>query len=139
MVISLLKRWSVATIGYAGCSQEEFIRLLLKNGIQCVIDIRSKPMSKVKYCNKKQLEALLSSKGISYVYLGKALGGLGYSDYQSYIQRSDFELGFVRLKALAMQKATAIMCLEKRSENCHRRWIASALEQEGWHITHIEQ
>ena len=50
---------------------------------------------------------------------------------------TNFKIAFIRLKEIAISDATAIICFEKNPAECHRKFIALALEQEGWQVTHI--
>ena len=127
----------IYTLGYLGRSEEEFIRLLLANGIKCVIDVRRDPTSKIEYFDKKHLETSLSANEIKYSFLGKELGGFREKGFQFYVQTTDFKIGLVRLKEIAMKDISAIICFERNPVECHRRFIAHALEDEGWQVTHI--
>ncbi|MBL7197015.1 MAG: DUF488 domain-containing protein [Candidatus Omnitrophica bacterium] len=127
----------IYTLGYSGRLEEEFIRLLLEHGIKNVIDIRRNPTCQVEYFDKKHLETKLSTRNIKYFYLGKELGDFQNGNYQSFVQTTNFKISLIRLKEIAVGDVTAIICFEKHPSQCHRRFIASALENEGWRVIHI--
>lgn len=127
----------IYTLGCSGRPKGEFIKLLSSYGIKNVVDIRSNPVSQVEYFDKKHLETELSEKNINYFYLGRELGEFQKGGYQYFMQTTDFKIGLVRLKELATSNVTAIICFEKHPSQCHRNFIALALEREGWQVTHI--
>lgn len=127
----------IYTLGFSDRSAEEFIKLLLEYGIRNVVDIRRDPASQIEYFDKKHLETELSARNIKYFYLGKELGESRNGDYQSFMQTTDFKIGLIRIKELAVNSVTAIICFERNPSQCHRSFIAMALEKDGWQVTHI--
>jgi uncharacterized protein (DUF488 family) len=97
------------------------------------------------------LEAALPERGIEYIHMPE-LGGLrkprpdsvnsawrndSFRGYADYMQTGDFQRGIERLRALAAQKRTAIMCAEAVPWRCHRSLIADALTVQGVEVRHI--
>lgn len=80
---------------------------------------------------------MLSEVAIDYVYLGKELGGFRKGGYQAYTQTSEYQAGIYKLEEIARKGSTAFMCAERFAWKCHRRIIASTLEQRGWKVLHI--
>ena len=67
---------AVYTIGHSNRPIEEFIGLLRRNGVSCLLDIRTVPKSRHNpQFGQEQLAASLAEAGIEYRYL-RGLGGL---------------------------------------------------------------
>lgn len=142
----------IYTIGHGNRKLEEFIQLLLEYGIKYVIDVRSQPYSKfAPHFNKLDLEAFLSAKEITYVFMGDSLGGRpadkscynsdGTVSYEA-IQTKDFyHQGIKRLKT-AYEKGikVAIMCSETKPTECHRsKLIGKTLLKDKIALHHIDE
>jgi uncharacterized protein (DUF488 family) len=64
------------TIGHSTHSWERFITLLRKANVTAIADVRSSPYSRHSpQFNRQELCEELRLDGISYVFLGKELGG----------------------------------------------------------------
>ena len=85
--------------------------------------------------------------GISYVFLGKELGGRpsdrkfyceGVADYEKMAQASEFKEGINRVIDGAKKYRVALMCSERDPLDCHRCLLVSrALAQRGIRVNHI--
>ncbi len=131
----------IYSIGYGGRSWEEFANLLRKYDVKLVVDVRRWPTSKrMPWTEKKNIEALLSTRGIEYLWLGELLGGYREGGYKRYMETSEYRLG-VRVVAglsLALRKGfLAIMCMERLWFRCHRRFICDTLTRMGFTVVHI--
>ena len=62
------------TIGYGGRTLEEFIHMLLENGITNLVDIRRYPHSTFEEYNGESLRDLLPKNGVLY-YHCEGVGG----------------------------------------------------------------
>ena len=125
--------------------------LLKRNGIECLIDVRSAPYSRFKpEFSKEALEAALVENGIRYVYRGDSLGGRpadsdcfvdGKVDYERVSQKEFYLRGIERLRrAHEMGMRLALMCSEGKPEECHRsKLIGSTLAQAGIPVTHLDE
>ncbi len=127
----------IYSLGSSTREKDQFIRLLKEFGIEMLADVRRFPVSRLQYFCKDKLCSLLDSKNIEYVYLGQRLGGFREKGYQEYTQTKEFALGLDELKHGASKKNTVFMCAERFPWRCHRRFIAQALEKEGWRVIHI--
>ena len=97
--------------------------------------------------NRDDLQARLRSKGVSYVFLGKELGGRprenkfycdGVADYEKMAQADDFNKGIDRVVDGAQKYRIALMCSERDPMDCHRcLLVGRALAQRGVHVKHI--
>ena len=138
------------TIGHSNHTPEKFIKLLQDNQIKCLVDIRSKPYSRwVPFANRENLEKLLASIDIQYLYLGNLLGGL-VPDLNSskkadrltaydHIRHEDYFTGGIDSLSEEIKKhRTCILCAEENPSSCHRRLlVGTSVAARGVHILHI--
>src|SRR4051794_6825851 len=67
---------TVFTIGHSSHSVEVFADLLVKHGIQVVVDVRSAPYSRyAPQFDRDILPRPLNLIGVKYLFLGRELGG----------------------------------------------------------------
>jgi uncharacterized protein (DUF488 family) len=97
------------SIGHSNHSFERFMGLLRDTGIETVADVRTRPVS--RFCpqfNKAALEKSLGAAGISYIFLGKELGGRpddpalyrsGVADFEKIAKSEAFREGMERVMA----------------------------------------
>jgi uncharacterized protein (DUF488 family) len=79
----------VYTIGYGARDIEEFLKIVKSKGINLIVDIREKPVSKYyPQFNRRNLEKVLKENGIEYLYAGDYLGGSAefHNDLLDYIK-----------------------------------------------------
>jgi len=139
----------VFTVGHSNHSAEKFIRLLKGYGIEVVVDTRSRPYSAyAPRFDARALEATLSRQGISYLFLGKELGGRpkgeefydakGRVDYALIGRSRSFLDGISRLEGEIRTRVVALLCSEEDPARCHRRLLVGrALEERGIPLLHI--
>jgi uncharacterized protein (DUF488 family) len=132
-----MSKKNIYTLGTGIRSHEDFFEILESYDIESVIDVRSFPTSRLEHFKRKNLEDQIKEELLSYNYLGKELGGFRKGGYDQYTQTEDFEAGIEKLKDIASQKTSVIICAEHFPWKCHRRYIARALQQRGWKIIHI--
>ena len=137
------------TIGHSNRSLDEFLNLLSQNHVTVVCDVRSKPFSaKFPHFNQNTLMQELKRKGLSYVYLGKELGGRpsdsdyyenGRVNYHKLAISSLFNRGIERLMdGMTKNFIPALMCSERDPIACHRFiLICRQLRSQGISIRHI--
>jgi uncharacterized protein (DUF488 family) len=110
------------TIGHSRHSQQRFLELLRKHGIEVLVDVRSQPYSKwAPHFKRELLSIWLPAAGVEYVFAGLELGGK--VDYDERLGAQDFVESIDRLAGLARERVTAIMCAEENPERCHRRLL----------------
>jgi uncharacterized protein (DUF488 family) len=139
------------SIGHGTRKTDDFLRLLKNHGIEFLIDVRSIPHSRFNpQYNQKTLKSFLEENTIRYVFMGDTLGGRpkdpscyvnGKISYEALRNTSFFKTGLERLKTAYVKGIpVAIMCSERKPENCHRsRLIANVLHEEGIAIKHIDE
>lgn len=138
----------VFTIGHSTHSWERFVALLRNADVTAIADVRSSPYSRLyPQFNREDLRQELRLDGISYVFLGRELGGRpsarrfyceGVADYEKMAQASEFKDGLDRVIDGARKYRIALMCSERDPLDCHRcLLVARALAQRGIRVSHI--
>ena len=118
------------TIGHSTHSIEELIRLLKAHTVTAVCDVRSSPYSQYNpQFNRESLQKALKTSGVSYVFLGDALGArpddpVCYMDGKVRFERvadtDRFQQGLDRLRIGIQRIRVSLVCAEKDSVMCHR-------------------
>jgi uncharacterized protein (DUF488 family) len=138
------------SIGHSNVVVERLIALLEQHSIQTVCDVRSAPYSRYNpQFNRETLAESLRASGITYRFLGDALGGKpadsalrtedgALPDYARAAASPGFQRGLAQLISLGQSAPTVFMCGEADYHGCHRhRLITPALIERGvivWHI-----
>lgn len=114
---------SIFSIGHSNHSWDMFRGLIEASEIGLVIDVRSSPRSRyVQFC-KTELRYRLNLIGISYLYLGDSLGGMGPDTglgYDVMAQTPHFQEGISQVLNLAPRARLALLCAEHEPLECHR-------------------
>lgn len=140
----------ILSVGHSSQSYSTFAALLKTEGITAIADVRSSPFSRhYPQFNRTQLKTLLAEDQISYVFLGKELGGRpnhphlythGIADYEKMARMPSFESGVMRLERGAERFRIAMMCSERHPLDCHRcLLVGRTLKERGHVIRHIVQ
>ncbi len=125
-------------IGHSNRNLEDFLKILKKNNIELIIDVRRFPSSKkFPHFDKENLKAELKKSEIDYLWLGEKLGGFRKEGYEKWLTTKDFHKGLEILKSKASQNRTAIMCAEGYFRRCHRRYILELFEKNDWQVVHL--
>lgn len=124
--------------------------LLQDAGIDEVVDVRSTPYSQwAPFANRENLEKLLSSFEIRYLYLGDSLGGhipdLKGNKMSDKLQAYDemkknpaFQNGIDKLINEMDRRRVCIMCAEEDPESCHRRLlVGTSIMEQGISLIHL--
>ena len=151
MKVSDLQRIKIYTIGHGSRHIEEIINLLQQNNIEIVIDVRSLPYSRFHPQFKQvNLKNSLEAVGITYLWLGKELGGKpadpnlyrnGKVDYHAMKETELFKQGIQQLLKLAEGNVkVTLICSERDQNECHRKHlIAEELVKFGVTVLHINK
>jgi uncharacterized protein (DUF488 family) len=119
---------------------EEFLRRLHKHKIEVLADVRRFPASKRHpHFSRAVLSAALNECGIAYQWLGEKLGGYRTGGYEAYTNTETFRRGCEELIRLARIQPLVFMCAELDYRGCHRRFIATYLQQKGFEVWHIDR
>jgi uncharacterized protein (DUF488 family) len=140
---------TIYTIGHSRAPIERFLELLALPSVDLLVDVRSQPHSRfAPQFNRQALARSLACAGVTYHYLGDALGGRpkdpqfrlpdGTVEYGRLGQAPHYRRGLQELYGLAEQARLAIMCAEADFRHCHRYWLISrSLLSDGVKVCHI--
>ena len=127
-------------IGHGNIEIEKFINLLKEKRIETLVDVRSVPYSKfASQFNRENLKMILAENGINYVYMGEILGGRQPGGFDKYMKSNQFGKGITILEEGIGYSTSAIMCSEIDYTKCHRRFIGSKLNDEGFIVEDISK
>jgi uncharacterized protein (DUF488 family) len=140
------------TIGHSTRTLDEFIKLLKREGVAHLVDVRAFPTSpRYPHFNRESLRQSLGSEGFRYTHF-PALGGrrkvrrdsrntlwrnAGFRGYADYMETREFGQALDELLALTSREPTAIMCAEAVPWRCHRSLISDAAVGRGAQVFHI--
>jgi uncharacterized protein (DUF488 family) len=139
---------AVLTIGHSNHSLEAFVALLRSHGVTACVDVRSSPWSRrVPHFNRETLRTALKEHGVTYLFLGRELGGRpsdpacyeeGRVRYGKVAQTELFKAGLEQVQRGAESDRLALVCAEREPLSCHRTLLVSReLEARGVAVSHI--
>lgn len=139
---------AILTIGHSNHSLDHFLGLLQGAGVEMVVDVRSTPASRRQpQFNKASFAQALHAAGLSYLWLGRELGGRpadpalftdGIADFERMAETKSFREGIARVLGEADWLRLALMCAEKDPLDCHRcLLVGRALTEQGAEVRHI--
>lgn len=139
----------IFTIGYEATTMAEFVAALQKAGVERVIDVRALPLSRRPGFSKNILAASLAEHGIEYVHLknlGTPKAGRDAAKkgdvatleavYEVQIGLPEAQAEAARMRALAAEKPSALLCFERDPSHCHRTLLLEA-EGEGAEVVDL--
>lgn len=131
---------AVYTVGYEGWSVDGFLDLLMRVGVQQIVDVRSNPVARRYGFHKGTLSRLSEKVGVQYQHVPQ-LGVpaewrqnlRSVADYRSLfahyeadtLTRETAALG--RLAATMADRPAVLMCMEADPAQCHRTRLAEAI------------
>lgn len=138
----------VYTIGHSNLKFTPFLKLIRKQDIKLLVDVRSSPYSKYSpHFNKNPLTKALEESNIKYVYMGNKIGGkprdkIFYHDdkliYHRLEKDEKYQEGLKKLIKLAEANRIVLMCSEEDPNSCHRHHLISqSLLKTSFSIIHI--
>jgi len=117
---NIFKEPVVFNIGYQGYDLTSFISALKAAGIDRLVDLRERPVSRKKGFSRRQLESALKAEGIAYSWMGRLLGGFS-------IPKETWRIGCKQMADMAQSETIVMMCMEANVKECHRRQLADIL------------
>lgn len=136
------------SVGHSNQSQEEFLELLKRHDINCIVDVRSVPASKyTPQFNMEPLKWFLRANDIHYLHFGDEFGARrtdcldaeGQVNFEKAVETPSFKRGVERLMN-GLQKGFRIsfMCSEANPLECHRFSLVSRyFYDNGLDVQHI--
>jgi uncharacterized protein (DUF488 family) len=145
----------IYTVGHSNRTFDDFVALLASAGVRQVVDVRRFPRSRTNpQYNLEALSETLPAHQVRYTIVPE-LGGRrsgrtevppevnghwrhpSFHAYADYALSEGFSAGLDRLRVLARETPSAIMCSEAVWWRCHRRIIADYLLLEGRDVLHL--
>lgn len=130
------------TIGYEGISLEEYLNRLIQNDVKILVDVRNNPLSMKYGFSKSLLKRYCESLGIQYMHFPEV--GIRSEQRQELNSQSDYDELFANyqksnltktvatqneiLNLLKLHKRIALTCFEANICQCHRKYLAEAIE-----------
>lgn len=126
----------IVSIGYEGRTIEEFVRVLVDQGVETVVDVRLTPLSRKPGFSKTKLSDALAAAGIEYRHL-RVLGNqkenrapfregridAGREAFRAAIDNPVAEKAIEDLSSLIEDRVVAILCFEADQHLCHRHVV----------------
>lgn len=153
------KQYTIYTIGYTAFPDEkQFIDILKKLNITCVVDVRSNPIASEYYqvYSRNSLEPLLNQNRILYRNYSKEFGARQENkkyymiyknegkteqclNFELFTKSNEFIDGVEKIKkGIDLGYTFVLMCAEKDPIDCHRTiMIARALSNMDFDVKHI--
>ncbi len=137
------------TIGHSNHTFERFAELLAVGEVECVVDVRSYPYSRVApQFSREELAVSLRGGGMRYLFLGEELGGRptqedhydeqGHARYDRMAGQPEFRVAVQRLLSGCREHRIALLCSEGQPQECHRRLlVGKVLTDHGVQLRHI--
>ena len=131
----------LSTVGHSLSELRNFIELLEHHGIALLVDVRSKPRSRVAHFDGIPLQEAIELAGIRYRFMGDKLGGMPKDPQVAQLWRQgklderiiahlrstdEWSDGIAELVSLIKRTdgGVAIMCSEADPNECHRKAVA---------------
>lgn len=143
---------TIWTIGHSTRAGVDFIHILKGHEIRTLVDVRSFPGSRrYPQFNRSELSESLADAGIIYHHL-PTLGGRrkpspdskntawrnpSFRAYADHLETVEFKEGIEKLRDLAGNGRTVVMCAEALWWRCHRSLIADYLKALGATVIHV--
>ncbi len=141
------------TVGHSNRSLPALVALLHEAGVAELVDVRAYPVSRRHpQFDRAALEPALAAAGIAYRWAGRELGGhrparpdsphtaleaAGFRGYADHMETLLFTDAAEALLAAAAAAPTAVLCAERRPEQCHRSLLADWLVLRGAAVIHL--
>ena len=134
---------ALLTIGYEGRSLDDYLNVLLVNGVNLLCDIRYNAVSRKYGFSRRTLENACSNVGITYIHIpslgipsderreansSKARKALLRSYRRTTLPKLSDKIEAI-LGWLAEGHRVALTCYERQHEDCHRSQLVESIDQ----------
>jgi uncharacterized protein (DUF488 family) len=145
----------VYTVGHSTATLEDLLAVLQEHAVEILVDVRSKPRSRLAHFDLAALQASVEEAGVRYRFVGDRLGGIPRDPRISarwrqgkldpiiidHLRKSEeWRDGIDELAALVRRgSVVCIMCSEADPDECHRKAVAldTAAVVDAAQITHL--
>ena len=139
------------TVGYEGEPQAAVIDRLKGAGVEVLADVRAIAASRRAGFSKTVLGSSLAEAGIEYVHLrdlgtpkaGRDAARKGRIDemraiFAGHMAEPPSQIAFERLREIAKDRPTALLCFEADHAGCHRAVLAERLAKaDGFEVVNL--
>ena len=138
---------NIYTAGHSTGDLDAFVALMCDAGVEIVVDVRSKPRSRLPHFDRASLEPAFLTAGLRYRFLGDKLGGMpqdramidrwrqGRLDplIVAHLRTTEtWHDGIDELSRLIADgggRAVCVICSEAEPNECHRKAVALDVAQ----------
>lgn len=132
---------TICTIGYQGKAISDFVQELVMSGVEVLIDVRRRPLSRKRGFSKTSLRNALAEQGIDYFHapnLGMPVELFQYRndkdngpilrEYGRRLPSQSAEI--VRVIEVSKHRRSCLLCFEADQHQCHRGVLADEIFRE---------
>ncbi|MDR3223324.1 MAG: DUF488 domain-containing protein [Methanobrevibacter sp.] len=142
---------TIFSIGHSAHDINVFIKLLKKNKINKILDVRSVPFSKhTPQFNRESIKSKLKNEDIEYKFMGDVFGARqkdeslyspeGFLDFDKVRETNKFKdaVDNIIINEINKGKSISLMCSEKNPIDCHRTiLVGRAFDNKKVKVEHI--
>jgi len=142
---------AIYTIGYEGRSVDAFFNFLLEKGIETIIDVRANPVSRKYGFSGRRMKQIGEYLGLGYSHCPTlGISSAARANLSDTVSRTSLFAQYERTTLVdhkeiitevgkcMKRKASALVCVEKDVECCHRSKLALAIASEtGMEVLHL--
>lgn len=133
---------AIYTLGYESFTIDGFLNVLLKEGIQIVVDVRSNPISRKYGFSKSAIKKKCNELGLYYFHFPQV--GISteirnqvhdVNELWSYYTQNiipNNSKSISEIISITLSKPSALICFEKNPEDCHRHILAEEISNKTW-------
>jgi uncharacterized protein (DUF488 family) len=140
------------TVGHSTLPVEGLVEILRSAGITQIADIRRFPGSRRHpQFGREALQAVLARNEIGYLWFPElggrrtgqrdsphsALRNAAFRAYADHMETDEFREALERLRQLAAERKTSVMCAEAPWFRCHRMLLSDAVTARGGRVLHL--
>lgn len=143
---------ALISVGYEGRDLDSFVRELVEQGVQVLLDVRLNPISRKPGFSRRRLTEALKAVGIGYRH-ARALGNpkdnrdpfrqgelaKGRATYRDLLAGAEAGRELDELMRLLESQRVALLCFERDHDRCHRQVIVDEAlgERSAVNLVHI--